>query len=101
MLCKGNLPIALGLATLSLSASASTFLAAPEIKEFRLTINGENTQVDSDETIKVRLANGKVLMVAIHQNRQRNFLQVTSHLFMIAASTSHRPTSVMMSFNMQ
>ncbi len=73
MLCKGNLPIALGLATLSLSASASTSLAAPEIKEFRLTINGENTQVDSGETIKVRLANGKVLMVAIHQNQTKKF----------------------------
>ena len=73
MLCKGNLPIALGLATLSLSASASTSLAASEIKEFRLTINGENTQVDSGETIKFRLANGKVLNIAIHQNETKKF----------------------------
>jgi hypothetical protein len=73
MLHQRNLLTAFGLAMLALSGSAATSLAAPEIKEFRLTINGQETQVDSGETINVRLANGKVLNIAIHQNETKKF----------------------------
>ena len=62
---------AIGFGILLLLGGTAISAAAPQTKEYRLTINGEETQIDDGETITVKLANGKVLKIAVHQNQTK------------------------------